>query len=212
MKLAYADPPYPRQAKRHYKNDPSGIPAEEVNSAELLKELLKNYDGFALSTNEPGIEIIKDSLPKGYFKQHEIRIGVWVKPFCSWKPTHRVQYTWEPVLYHPVRPNGNKSIPSVRDHIIVDNGKDACVDCFMLNCCRQIPSVAVRANITLRKGTHGAKPDAFCDWILDIIGYQSGDQIDDLFPGTGAMSQAVDRRGGEGGQREGNNSRRMVRE
>jgi len=29
----------------------------------------------------------------------------------------------------------------------------------------------------MRKGTHGAKPDAFNDWILNLIGYQEGDSI-----------------------------------
>ena len=62
---------------------------------------------------------------------------------------------------------GSRSTPSVRDYVI--------------------------ANITMKKGTHGAKPDAFNDWILDLIGYQSGDTLDDLFPGTGGMGEAVKR-------------------
>jgi hypothetical protein len=31
MRLAYADPPHIGQARRHYANDPSGVPAEEVD-------------------------------------------------------------------------------------------------------------------------------------------------------------------------------------
>ncbi len=195
MKFAYADPPYPGQAKRHYNNDPSGIPANEVDHMELIERLLSTYDGWALSTNEPGVEYIKDLFPKGFFRENRIRIGAWVKPFCSWKPTHRVQYTWEPVLYVHVNTKGSKSIPSVRDHIITSDDKDSCVNCYMLECCRQIPSQAIRANITLRRGTHGAKPDAFCDWILDLIGCDpKNDTIDDLYVGSGAFTRSIERR------------------
>lgn len=48
--------------------------------------------------------------------------------------------------------------------------------------------------MTMKKGTHGAKPPEFCDWILDLIGYQIGDEFDDLYPGTGAMGEAVKRK------------------
>ncbi|MDD3019853.1 MAG: hypothetical protein PHX61_02585 [Alphaproteobacteria bacterium] len=168
MKLAYADPPYIGQAKRHYKNDPSGIPAEEVNYMELIRKLLSEYDGWALSASSPSIPEISRILGGASgWADHTYRIGAWVKPFCSWKPTHRVQYTWEPVFFVPVRDKGSRSVPSVRDYVS----------------CR----------ITTKKGTHGAKPPEFNDWILNILGYQTGDTLDDLFPGTGGMSEAVQR-------------------
>lgn len=49
------------------------------------------------------------------------------------------------------------------------------------------------ANITMKKGTHGAKPDLFNDWILDLLGYQAGDTLDDLYPGSGGMAKALER-------------------
>jgi len=167
MKLAVADPPYPGQAKRHYSNDPSGILAEEVDHVELIERLLRDYDGWALSTNEPGIEYIKDLFPKGFFKENGIRIAPWVKPWCSWKPTNRVQYAWEPVLFVPVRARGHRGVASTRDYVV--------------------------ANIMMKTGTHGAKPPLFCDWILNLIGYQPGDTVDDLYPGTGGLGEAVKR-------------------
>ena len=160
MRLAYADPPYVGQAKRHYSHDPSGIPAEEVDYPELI-EKLRLYDGWALSASSPSLHILIPMVP-------EARVAAWVKPWCSWKPTHRVQYAWEPVLFVPTRPKGSKQVPSVRDF--------------------------VSANITMRRGTHGAKPDGFCDWVLDLIGYQPGDTVDDSFPGSGAFTNAVTRR------------------
>lgn len=153
MRLAYADPPYMGQAKRHYSHDPSGIPAEEVDHLELVDRLRNNYDGWALSCSSPSLARIL-GLAGPY-----ARVAAWVKPFCSWKPSHRVQYTWEPVIFVCARPKGSRSVPSVRDHI--------------------------SSNITLRRGTHGAKPDKFIDWIFQIIGAEPADDFDDLYPGTG---------------------------
>lgn len=163
MKLAYADPPYIGQAKRHYSNDPSGIRAEEVDHEELIRRLIKDYDGWALSASSPSIPIICKILG-----DEEYRIGAWTKTFCSWKPTHRVQYTWEPVFFMPVRDKGSRAVPSVRDFVS----------------CR----------ITMKKGTHGAKPPEFNDWILNLLGYDPWqDNLDDLYPGTGGMAEAIQR-------------------
>jgi hypothetical protein len=174
MKLCFSDPPYPGQAKRHYSNDPSGIPAEEVDQVELIQRMIRDYDGWAMSTSSPGLFRILQDFNDNYaiegpefFLENGIRMASWVKPFCSWKPTHRVQYCWEPVLFKPARTKGGRGIPSCRDFL--------------------------SANITLRRGTHGCKPDAFNDWILDLIGYKPGDTMDDLFPGTGGMGEAVKR-------------------
>jgi hypothetical protein len=154
MRLAYADPPYLGQAKRHYSNDPSGIVADEVDFPALFAWLAE-YDGWAMSASSPSLRTLLPMAPDN------ARVAAWVKPFASWKPSHRVQYTWEPVLFVPVRPRGSKSVPSVRDY--------------------------VSANITIRKGTHGAKPEAFVRWIFDLLGATSDDTMDDLYPGTGIV-------------------------
>ena len=36
----------------------------------------------------------------------------------------------------------------------------------------------------------GTKPAAFCRWIFTLLGAASGDSLDDLFPGSGAVSRA----------------------
>jgi hypothetical protein len=46
--------------------------------------------------------------------------------------------------------------------------------------------------ITLRRGLTGAKPVAFNRWVLDLLGYVKGDEVVDLFPGTGGMGAVVD--------------------
>ena len=38
----------------------------------------------------------------------------------------------------------------------------------------------------------GAKPDTWTRWVLDMLGYQPGDQVDDLFPGSGAVQRAME--------------------
>lgn len=95
----------------------------------------------------------------------EIRVCAWTKTFHQIRPT-TVQFAWEPVLLYRGRKD-HKRKPMVRDWI---------------------SGVA-----TKRKGLPGAKPDYFNDWILSLLNYQDGDVIDDLFPGTNGMAEAVNR-------------------
>lgn len=48
----------------------------------------------------------------------------------------------------------------------------------------------ISANVLLRVGTHGAKPDAFCWWLFDLLGLEPGDALDDLYPGSGRVTAA----------------------
>lgn len=52
----------------------------------------------------------------------------------------------------------------------------------------------VSANIVLERGTIGAKPPAFCWWVMDLLGWQRGDTFDDLFAGSGAFARVRDLR------------------
>jgi len=42
-----------------------------------------------------------------------------------------------------------------------------------------------------RKGLRGSKPARFNEWILELLNYQIGDEMVDLFPGTEGMNKAV---------------------
>lgn len=161
MRLAYADPPYIGKAKRHYANDPSGIEAAEVDH-EALIDRLRGYDGWALSCMSTSLGTLLPMAP-------EARVGAWVKTFCAWKPTYRVQYAWEPVLFVPAR-NGRSGprSPSVVDW--------------------------VAAPMTTLRGTHGAKPDTFLEWVLALLGAASDDEVDDLYPGTGRLGEVLEQR------------------
>ena len=97
----------------------------------------------------------------------EVRIMAWVKPFAVFKPNVNPAYAWEPVIVWGGR-RRTRQQPTVRDWF--------------------------SQNITLRKGLVGAKPLLFCHWILDVLNYEVGDTLDDLYPGTDIMSIALGQR------------------
>lgn len=96
----------------------------------------------------------------------DVRIGAWVKTFHQIRPTS-VQYSWEPLLFMGGRVIKGRN-PLVRDHLV--------------------------SAVAMKKGLKGAKPDKFNDWVLDVLGYELGDQLDDLFPGTNGMNLAIEKR------------------
>lgn len=146
-RIAYADPPYIGQAKKHYH-------CKEIDHKELL-ERLQTYDGWALSASSTSLKYILGLCPSN------VRIAVWVKPFCSFKPNVNPAYAWEPVIFMPTR-----KLPGVtnRDWIA--------------------------ANMTLKRGLSGVKPALFCNWLFSILGANPNDCFDDLFPGSGAVTRA----------------------
>jgi hypothetical protein len=156
VRIAYADPPYPGQAQKHYNHDPR---CAEVDHAELIARLDAECDGWALSSGADlaAMQAVIPLLPAG------VRVCVWVKPFASFKPNVTLAYAWEPVYVKPARKRG-RELPTVRDW--------------------------VSANITLKRGLSGAKPDAVCWWLFDALGAAPSDVFDDIFPGTGGVSRA----------------------
>ncbi len=159
MKFAYADPPYIGQARHHYKNDPSGIQAQEVDHKKLIEDMCAGYDAWALSLSSPTLKQILSYCPD------DVRVGAWVKPFASFKPGVNPAYTWEPVIFWHTRPMGRDAL-TVRDW--------------------------VSCNITMQRGTHGAKPDEFCNWLFMFAGLEFDDTFVDLYPGSGGVGAALE--------------------
>jgi hypothetical protein len=93
----------------------------------------------------------------------DVRVMAWVKPFASFKPNVNPAYAWEPVVVRGGRPRG-REVFTVRDWVSV--------------------------NITLQRGLTGAKPYGFCRWIFQVLNMERGDRLDDLFPGTRAVTEA----------------------
>lgn len=108
MIIAYADPPYIGQAKKHYSHDPH---CAEVDHEQLIRELMK-YDGWALSCLPITLREILNysSCPK------DVRIGAWVKPFASFKSGVNPAYAWEAVIFWGGRKR-TKELPTLRDWI-----------------------------------------------------------------------------------------------
>tara|TARA_R110002012_G_C11287066_1_gene571503 strand:- start:29 stop:526 length:498 start_codon:yes stop_codon:yes gene_type:complete len=97
----------------------------------------------------------------------DVRVMAWVKPFCSFKPNVNPAYAWEPVLVRGGRRRTREQL-TVRDW--------------------------VSENITLKKGLTGAKPVGFCLWLLDVLNVEIGDELVDLFPGTGIVTEEFNKR------------------
>lgn len=165
MKFAYADPPYYLQGKRLYG---------------------KHHEDAAIwDTKEAHIDLVTrlcDEYPDGWalscnpanlswmlpLMPSDVRVCAWSKSFHQIRPKVNVQYSWEPVILSEGRIIRDRK-PMVRDHLVCP--------------------------IAMKKGLPGAKPDKFCDWILDLLGFdEDEDQIDDLYPGTYGINAAVKRR------------------
>lgn len=108
MRIAYADPPYPGQSKKHYSDHPDY--AGEVDHAELVT-MLGMYDGWVLHTSSPSLAAVLALCPL------DVRVGAWVKPFASFKPNVPVAYAWEPVIFKPARTSSDRTIATVRDWV-----------------------------------------------------------------------------------------------
>jgi hypothetical protein len=85
-----------------------------------------------------------------------------VKPFASFKPGVGVAYAWEPVIVRGGR-RRTRAQPTIRDWMAV--------------------------NPTRRTGIAGAKPETFCRWLFSVFNAQPGDELVDLFPGSGIVTR-----------------------
>jgi hypothetical protein len=168
MTFAYADPPYLGCGAKFYgAHHPDAADWDDPEThRQLIERLCGDYpDGWALSLHTPSLRVLLPMCPD------DVRVGAWVKPFHALKRGVRPSYGWEPVIFrggrnkhHPPPPKGGKATT---------------------------PRDFVSANITLKKGLTGAKPEAFCGWVLDLLGYRPGDVLVDLFPGTGVMGRVL---------------------
>jgi hypothetical protein len=94
-----------------------------------------------------------------------VRIMAWVKPFAAFKKNVPVAYAWEPMIVRPARkPIVGRTIRPLRDWLA--------------------------ESITLKRGLTGAKPERVCWWGFEVMGAEPDDILYDLFPGTGAVTQA----------------------
>jgi len=181
-RFAYADPPYPGQALRHYgKNgDPFDGDVAEVDHAELIEGLERDFpDGWALSTSVPALSYVLSLCPESEPSKKRtwngrggVKLGTGVR-VCVWKrtgmpfPPSRVMWAWEPVIVR---------MPHWRQR----HSRDFVPDILY----------ATQPRGLLGNELTGQKPVAFCYWIFDLLGMSADDELVDIFPGSGAVGHA----------------------
>lgn len=133
----------------------------EVDHAELIHRLTTSYrDGWALSTSA---QALRDILP---LCPAYARVCIW----------HR-----------HCRGTRHIAIPNAYEVLIVAHGRP-----------RRLELNATATDVLTwsgRQNSHpnalvGMKPAAFCEWMFRLLGARQGDTLDDLFPGSGAVTRA----------------------
>jgi len=164
MKFAYADPPYYLQGKRLYGKHHADAAIWDTKEAHI--ELVQRL--VAEYPDGWALSCNPANLRWLYAETPEqTRICVYAKTFHQIRVNVAVQYAWEPVLVYGGRPLFRRN-PLVRDWAPI----------------AAVPKV---------KGLIGAKPVKFCEWVLDLLGFDAEeDELDDIFPGTGVMGLVID--------------------
>jgi hypothetical protein len=161
VRIGYADPPYPGQAAKHYADHPDY--AGEVDHEQLLWRLREEYDGWVLHTSSVALPyVLGECTALGLT---DFRVMAWVKPFAAFKRNIPVGYAWEPVIIKPAR----KPVVSGREVPLRDY---------------------IAEPITMRRNLTGVKPERVCHWVFECLGARPDDDLDDLYPGTGAVTAA----------------------
>jgi hypothetical protein len=93
----------------------------------------------------------------------DVRVGAWVKSFVAFRPNQATAYAWEPVVFRGGRMRP-ADLPTIVDYVVAPTLLDA--------------------------GCPGAKPAAVCRWAFDLLGLEPGDELVDLFPGSGGVAAA----------------------
>ena len=177
MKLAIADPPYLGRAVRWYGENGCGdgygkgkadshpeayLWDKPETHIQLVAELEANYDGWAIALSVHSLSTYLKVIKTD--SRNGIRVMSWVKPSAVTSGS-RITNTWEPVIVRvPASRKGWNSGERMTDTLICQ---------------------------PLRSGFVGAKPEAWTHWVLDAMGYAPGDEVTDLFNGSGAVSKAV---------------------
>lgn len=172
MKFAYADPPYLGCCSLYNHHHPDGLCWDwPATHWKLINRLYMEFpDGWALSASSVSLPMVYQAC------RGDIRTAAWVKPFCAFKKGVRPCYAWEPVIFYGGRnpSNGHSHPPPVK------GGQQT------------TPKDFIAESITLKKGLTGAKPEKVCRWILELLNVQPGDEVIDLFPGTGVMGKVAE--------------------
>ncbi|GEC15829.1 hypothetical protein [Nitrobacter winogradskyi] len=135
--------------------------AGEVDHVRLIERLERDYDGWILHAAATPRSI---ATLAPLVEQTGARWMAWVKGFAAFKRNIPVAWAWEPVIVKAARKPVVSKRLVMRDWIL--------------------------ESITLRRGLTGAKPEAVCHWAFEVVAARPDDMLDDLFPGSGAVTDA----------------------
>jgi hypothetical protein len=134
----------------------------EVDICRLVARLVTDFpDGWALSTSAEALGSVLRFCPAS------CRVAAWFRgerPTIAFHPLN----AWEPVIYCGGR--ARKVLPDRRR-----------TDALVFHS---------RPRLTDNGRVLGTKPAAFCYWMFDLLGLLPGDDLVDLFPGSGGVSRA----------------------
>lgn len=179
MRLAYADPPYPGQAKAKYGDHVDY--AGEVDHAALITRLESEYDGWVLHTSEQALQEVlelcprKDTGVKGrrYRAGTGVRVVIWCKQSGQPFPKEGI-HGFEPIIVRGARAPD----PALRDWVICEP------EFFQW---RPKPAGYVT----------GQKPAPVVEFALRWLGAKHGDTLDDIYPGSGNVTDTWNRYAGQ---------------
>lgn len=133
----------------------------EVDHRALIERLVEEFpQGWALSTNAPSLQPLLKICPNG------VRTCIWVKGSRR-GVAFRARNAYEPVLVWGGRPR-RLEIDEELDDTLIWGGRQ-----------HSHPGALV-----------GMKPAAFSEWLFRQLGAAQGDELHDLFPGSGAIGRA----------------------
>lgn len=140
---------------------------QEVDHAELVEGLVAEYpDGWALSTSAVALGRVLRCCPVG------VRVCSWHRSVRRTR-SRRALSEWEPLIVAGGRPLRVDVVQDLTDALVA-RGRH-----------RAYPGAVV-----------GMKPPAFAVWMFGQLGALPGDELVDLFPGSGAIGRAWSRYAG----------------
>lgn len=162
MKLGYADPPYLGCGTLYASHHADALAWDDpATHARLVEQLQDEFDGWVLHGSATPASI---ALYGSLVEKTGARWCSWVKQFAAFKRNVPVAYAWEPVIIKAVRK------PVVSKRLVMRDW--------------------IMCPITMRRGLTGAKPEPVVHWALELAAMRPDDELDDLFPGTGAVTKA----------------------
>ena len=135
--------------------------AGEVDHVALIERLESEFDGWVLHAAATARSM---AILAPLAEKTGARWMSWVKGFAAFKRNVPVAYAWEPVIVKAARK------PVVSKRLVMRDW--------------------IECPVTMKRGLTGAKPEAVCHWAFEMVGARPDDDLHDLFPGTGAVSQA----------------------